>query len=178
MEPRKKQSKPRTVCSNATASFISWKKRILRNSGTESTEISWSSTSPNVCNSHGSRRAWLRFDRLSSGPEGKTLEVILDNRLNTRTFTEHCSCYHNFAKPRTGLLGAQRPRHQGKLLIILLYLALVRLHLKYCIEFWAPELNKDVEKLKRAQQKGYRERQGLEHVFKRGGWGIRSGFVW
>lgn len=87
-------------------------------------------------------------------------------------------CYCNFAKPRTGLLGAQRPARQGKLLIILLYLARGRLHLKYCTEFGAPELNKDVEKLKRAQQKSCGECQRLEHVSRRGGWGIRAGFVW
>lgn len=32
----------------------------------------------------------LRSDRISSSSKGKNLEVILDTRLNTSTFTEHC----------------------------------------------------------------------------------------
>ncbi|RMB94737.1 hypothetical protein DUI87_28850 [Hirundo rustica rustica] len=47
--------------------------------------------------------------------------------------------------------------------ILVLYLALVRLHLECCIQFWAPQFRRDVEMLERAQKRAARLVKSLEH---------------
>ena len=42
--------------------------------------------------------------------------------------------------------------------------ALLRLHLEYCVPFWAPQLNKDRDLLERVQWKAARMRRGMEHL--------------
>ncbi|CAM4659406.1 unnamed protein product [Caretta caretta] len=102
----------------------------------------------------------LGMHQLEVTEEEKDLGVLVDHRM---TMSRQCDMA---VKKANAVLECIRRgiSSRDKEVLVLLYKALVRPHLEYCVQFWSPMFKKDEFKLEQVQRRATRMIRGMENL--------------
>ena len=101
----------------------------------------------------------LGTTQLESSFAKKDLVFLVDTKLNT---CQQCAFTIKRANSILGCV-SRSVVSRSREVILPLYSALVRPHLECCVQFWAPQYNRDMDTLERVQPSVTKVIKGLEH---------------